>query len=188
MTDEQEPRYLDSSRLKQVNLELGHLKSKHKACRLNSGIFSIVGAVLLAVSLLGLIHLLPAGANDWTQNPDSPVYAIAAQEESLFKLKAIMVVIGFATGLGLLYFARLQCSRQSNLWQREGDLLTEMRELRDRLYVVDQVHSAHEHHPERHTGPTAPLDPDDARGEYVGVYNPPASHRDHDPNSTAKKD
>jgi hypothetical protein len=181
MTDKQETQYVDSSRLKQVNLELGHLKSKHKACRLNSGIFSILGAVVLAISVLGLIHLLPAGAGDWTQNPDSPVYAIAAEQESLFMLKAVLVSIGFVTGLTLLFFARLQCSRQRSLWQREGALRAEMRELRDRLYVVDQVHSPHEPHANRHAGPTAPLAPDEARGEYVGVYNPPASHRDHKP-------
>ena len=33
MADESEPQYVDSSRLKQVNLELGGLASKHKACR-----------------------------------------------------------------------------------------------------------------------------------------------------------
>jgi hypothetical protein len=181
MTDEREPRYLDSSRLKQVNLELGHLASKHKACRLNSGLFSILGAIVLAISVLGLIHLLPAGGDDWTQNPDSPVYAIAAKEESLFTVKAVMVAIGFVAGLALLFFARLQCSRQRALWQHEGTLRSEMRELRDRLYVIDQVHSAHESHSNRPAGPTAPLAPDEARGEYVGIYNPPTSHRDHPP-------
>ena len=185
MTDQQEPRYLDSSRLKQVNLELGHLASKHKACRLNSGIFSTVGAVLLAISVVGLFHLIPSGADDWTQNPDSPVYAIATQQQSLFTLKAVLVVIGFVTGTALLYFARVQCSRQRGLWQREGALRAEMRTLRDRLYVVDQVQAAHGPHPNRPAGNTKPLEPDDARDEYVGVYNPPTSHRDHNPESAA---
>lgn len=167
--------YVDSTRLKQVNLELGHLASKHKACRLNTGVFSGLGAAVLAVSLVGLIHLFPAGASDWTKNPDSPVYAMAAEEQGAFTWKAVIVGIGFVTGLGLLYNARRQCSTQRSLWKQEGELRQEMRQLRDRLYIVDQVHSVHEHHPAHHPGSTAPLDPDEARGEYVGLYNPPAS-------------
>ena len=133
MADQAEPRYVDSSRLKQVNLELGHLAGKHKACRVNSGLFSGLGAVVLALSLLGLIHIFPAGADDWTQNPASPVYAIAVQQEDHFTLKAVLVGIGFFTGLAFVYTARRQCVKQRSLWQREGDLRKEMRELRDRL-------------------------------------------------------
>jgi hypothetical protein len=177
MTDKFETWHLDSTRLKQVNLEIGRLASKHKACRLNSFAFSGLGAVVLTISLLGLIHLLPAGADDWAQNPNSPVYSIAAENESAFVLKAVLVTLGFVAGLGLVFNARSQCSQQRRLWQREGDLRKEMREIRDRLYVADQVHLVHEPHPKRHFGQTAPLDPDEARGEYVGVYNPPASHR-----------
>ena len=70
MADESEPQYVDSSRLKQVNLELGGLASKHKACRLNSGVFSALGAVVLAISLLGLIHLFPAGAKRLDAKPE----------------------------------------------------------------------------------------------------------------------
>lgn len=177
MGDRLEHRYLDSSRLKEVNLELGQLASQHKACRLNSGLYSGIGAVVLAISAVGLIHLLPAGASDWTQNPDSPVYAIATQDQSAFLLEAVMVALGGVTGLALLYTARLNCTRQRKLWQREGDLRKEMRRLRDRLYVVDKLHTEHATHPPRHPGKTAPLAADDARGEYVGLYNPPAAHR-----------
>lgn len=176
-----EPTSVDCSRLKQVNLELGQLASEHKACRLNSGIFSGLGAVVLAISLLGLIHLMPSGAGDWTQNPDSPVYAIAAQDQGAYMLKAVVVACGFATGLAFLYRARLQCSQQRSLWQREGDLRREMRQMRDELYVVDQVSTVHRPHPKSHPGQLAPLNPDEARGEYVGFYNPPASHRNHSP-------
>lgn len=178
MAEKFEPRYVDSSRLKQVNLELGRLAHKHKACRLNSGLFSILGATVLTISVLGLIHVLPAGAGDWTQNPDSPVYEIAAQEQGGFTGKAVLVAIGFATGLAFLYHARTQCTRQRTLWRREGDLRKEMRELRDRLYIVDQVHNVADAAPKHAAAPAAPLDPDEARGEYVGVYNPPESHRD----------
>jgi hypothetical protein len=173
----------DSSRLKQVNLELGRLASRHKACRVNSAVTSGLGAVILAISLLGLVHLLPAGADDWTQNPDSPVYAIATQHQSTATLKSILVALGFATGLGFLFAARFQCAQQRRVWQREGDLRDEMRRIRDRLYVADQVQSLHEPHPKRPVGQVAPLDPDQARGEYVGVYNPPASHRNPFPES-----
>ena len=175
MADQAEPRYVDSSRLKQVNLELGHLAGKHKACRVNSGLFSGLGAVVLALSLLGLIHIFPAGADDWTQNPASPVYAIAVQQEDHFTLKAVLVGIGFFTGLAFVYTARRQCVKQRSLWQREGDLRKEMRELRDRLYVVDQLHG-HETHTKLPPEHPKPLAPDEARGEYVGVYNPPTSH------------
>ncbi|MCB1818261.1 MAG: hypothetical protein KDI77_10040 [Gammaproteobacteria bacterium] len=181
MADESEPQYVDSSRLKQVNLELGGLASKHKACRLNSGAFSALGAVVLSISLLGLIHLFPAGASDWTQNPNSPVYELAAQNEQAFVLKSMAVAVGFATGLAFLYTARSQCTKQRGLWQQEDDLRREMRHLRDRLYVVGQMHAVREPDPKRQVGQTAPLEPDEARGEYVGVYNPPASRRDHGP-------
>ena len=183
MTDKLETRYVDSSRLKQVNLELGRLATKHKACRVNSGIFSAVGAIILAFSVLGLIHIMPAGADDWTQNPDSPVYAIAAREESTFPIKAILVAIGFATGLAFVYTARLKCSQQRSLWQREGELRTEMRQLRDELYIVDQLHAANEPHAKRGPEHPKPLDPDEARGEYVGVYNPPQSRHSAKPES-----
>ena len=181
MMENIDPQPVVSSRLKQVNLELGQLAKEHHACRLNSFAFTAVAAVVLTLSVLGLIHLLPAGENDWTRNPDSPVYAIAAQHEEMSALKTALIVGGFVVGLGLLYKARRQCSKQRRLWKREGALRTEMRRLRDKLYVVDLPHPPHPAHHMLDAGNTAPLDPDEARGEYVGVYNPPASHRDHDP-------
>ena len=176
-----DPKHVDSSRLKQVNLQLGQLVREHNASRLNSFSFSVLGAVVLAISVVGLIHLGPVGVNDWTRNPDSPVYAIAAEQQRASMLEAVLVAFGFVTGLGLMYRARRQYSKQHRLWKEEGDLRREMRQLRDRLYVVDQLHSVHEPHPKRHLGQAMPLDPDEARGEYVGIYNPPASHRDHGP-------
>lgn len=177
MKEKSESWQIDSGRLKQVNLELGRLASRHRACRVNSAVTSGLGAVVLAISVLGLIHVLPAGGDAWTQNPNSPVYAIASQEQDAAVLKGVLVAFGFAAGLGFLFTARFQCAQQSRLWQEEGDLREEMRQIRDRLYVADQLHSMHEPHPKRHSGHAAPLDPDEARGEYVGVYNPPASHR-----------
>ncbi|MCP5430157.1 MAG: hypothetical protein H6962_08085 [Chromatiaceae bacterium] len=58
MADESEPQYVDSSRLKQVNLELGGLASKHKACQRTAG-FSAWGG----------------GARHQPAQPDPPVPA-----------------------------------------------------------------------------------------------------------------
>lgn len=172
MTTNFDPKHLDSSRLKQVNLELGQLAKEHKSCRVNSFSFSALGAVILTISLVGLVQILPTGGKDWTHNPNSPVYEIAAEQESASAIKIILVVGGFLTGLGLFYRARTQCTKQRLLWRREGDLQQEMRRLRDRLYVVDQPLPGHDAHPHRPVGQTSPLDAVETRGEYVGVYNP----------------
>ena len=87
-------------------------------------------------------------------------------------LEILLVAAGFATGLGLLFRARLQCTKQRLLWRREGDLQHEMRQLRDRLYIVDQPRPGHELHSDHPVGHTEPLDAVEARGEYVGIYNP----------------
>ena len=181
MANEFESMSFDSSRLKQLNLELSQLASKHRACRLNSGIYSGLGAVVLVISLLGLIHLLPSGVDDWAQNPNSPVYDIAIQDQSAHMLRGVVVAVGLVVGLAFLYTARLRCSQQRSLWKRESDLRKEMLQIRDALYVVDQLHSVHEAHPKRHLARTALLKPDEARDEYVGLYNPPSSHGDHTP-------
>ena len=173
-----DPQHVDSSRLKQVNLELGRLAGEHHACRVNSFSLSTLGAVVLAISILGLIHVLPAGQSDWTRNPDSPVYSVAVQHEHTSMPEAVLVACGFVIGLGFLYRARTKCSEQQRLWKQEGDLRKEMRRLRDKLYVSDRSVPAQHPHPHRHAGHTEPLDPDTARGEYVGMYNPPGSHRE----------
>ena len=181
MADRLRTRYVDSSRLKQVNLELGQLAGEHKACRMHGGVLSGLGAVMLALSLLGLIQIMPAGADDWAQNPNSPVYAIAAKNEHDLMVRAVLVAMGFATGVTLIYMARVKCGKQRSLWRREVELRTEMRQLRDELYIVDQLHSANEPHTKRDLEPTKPLGPDQVRGEYVGVYSPPHSQRSPQP-------
>jgi hypothetical protein len=178
MTDIIDPQHADSGRLKQVNLELGRLAKEHHACRVNSFGFSAFGAVVLAISALGLIHMLPAGGSDWTRNPNSPVYSVAVKHQHTSMPEAVLVASGFVMGLVLLYRARTKCSRQRRLWKQEGDLRKEMRRLRDKLYVSDRPLAAQHPHPHRHAGHTAPLDPDAARGEYVGIYNPAGSHRE----------
>jgi hypothetical protein len=180
MTDTIDAQQAPSSRLKLINLELGRLATEHRACRLHSFGFSAAGAVLLVVSILGLISLLVAGKGDWTRNPDSPVYAIAAEREEVSVLRRALIAGGFVAGFGCLFWARSQCARQRRLWRHEKSLRDEMRGLRDELYAaggaqVVQVAQGH-----RPPGPTTPLDPDAARDAYVGIYNPPPRHRDPD--------
>lgn len=183
MTDTIDAQHARSVRLKRVNLELGRLATEHRACRLQSFGFSAAAAVLLVVSVLGLVPLLVAGKGDWTRNPDSPVYAIAAAREEIPVLRYVLVVAGFAGGFGCLYWARRQCGRQQRLWQHEKALRDEMRGLRDQLYVSGASATpprAHAVHPHRPAGHTAPLDAEEARGEYVGIYNPPPRRQDPD--------
>ena len=180
MADMIDPQHAYSSRLKQVNLELGRLAREHQACRMNSFSFSAFGAVVLAISILGLFHVLPAGESDWTRNPDSPVYSVAVQHAHTSMPEAVLVAGGFLIGLVFLYRARTKCSEQRHLWKQEGSLRKEMRRLRDKLYISDRPVPAQHPHPHQHSGHTEPLDPDTARGEYVGMYNPPGSHRDQD--------
>jgi len=173
-----DPQHADSARLKQLNLELGQLSHKHKACQLNSGLLGALGGVILALSALGLITLLLANDDDWARNPDSPVHAIATAQEQQSTWLAVLVAAGFLSGIGVFYKARTQCSKQRRLWKREGDLLSEMRRIRDKLYATNLPHTPHsstDHRPAEHP---APLQPDEARGEYVGVYNPPSSHHE----------
>ena len=91
MADMIDPQHAYSSRLKQVNLELGRLAREHQACRMNSFSFSAFGAVVLAISILGLFHVLPASESDWTQNPDSPVYSVAVQHAHTSMPEAVLL-------------------------------------------------------------------------------------------------
>lgn len=175
MTDTIDSQAVDGSRLKQLNLELGKLAKEHRTCRVNSFAFTAIAAVVLVISFLGLVQLIPAGANDWAQNPDSPVYAIAVEQGHATVVKGVIVAFGFFAGIGLLYRVRTHCSRQRHLWNREVGLRNEMRQIRDRLYIADRPLPANDPRPHRPAGHTSPLEPDDARGEYVGLYNPPAS-------------
>jgi hypothetical protein len=163
MTDPIDPRRVDSKRLNQVDLELGRLAKAHHACRMNSFAFSAVGAVTLAFSVLGLIHLLPAGESDWTRNPDSPVYAVAAQQKPASMLEAGLVVGGFILGLGFVYRARTQCSRQHRLWQQEADLRTEMRRLLDKRDGAEHSDLDHDRFSPQHVRSARPLDSDATR-------------------------
>lgn len=172
-----DPQHAASSRLKQINLELGQLNHEHKACQLNSGLLGALGGVILAASALGLITLLLSNDADWARNPDSPVYAMAVEDLHASTWLGVLVAVGFVTGAGIFYKARSQCAKKQSLWKREGNLRSEMRRLRDRLYASDLPHSPSDgpgHH--RHSGHVTPLQPDEARGEYVGIYSPKGEH------------
>lgn len=167
--------HVDGLRLKHLNLELGRLAREHRTCRVNSFAFSAAAAVLLVVSVLLVVQLIPAGGNNWTQNPNSPVYAMALEQSDNAPVKAVVVFFAVVAGLGLIFRARAQCSKQRRLWSRETDLLTEIRGIRDRLYLADQPRPAPDASRHRPPAQKGPLDPAEARGEYVGLYNPPAS-------------
>jgi hypothetical protein len=176
MTDSIHPGRIDSNRLQEVNLELGRLARKHHACRMNSFTFSAVAAVTLAISVLGLIHILPTGESDWTRNPDSPVYAVAVKQKPASMLEAGLVAGGFLLSLWLVYRARTQCSRQRRLWQKEADLRTEMRGLRDELYVENRPGAGRNVLPHRQVGRSAPFDSDATKGTHGRNYRPPARY------------
>jgi uncharacterized membrane protein YciS (DUF1049 family) len=167
-----DPQHAASSRLKQINLELGQLSHEHKSCQLNSGLLGAIGGVILAASSLGLITLLLSNDADWARNPDSPVYAMAVEELQESTWLAVLVAAGFVIGAGVFYKARSQCAKKQRLWKREGDLRNEMRRIRDRLYASDLPHHPAGTAASRHTGRDTPLQPEEARGEYVGIYNP----------------
>jgi hypothetical protein len=174
MTDSIDPGRVDRDRLKEVNLELGRLARKHHACRMNSFAFSAVAAVTLAISVLGLIHILPTGESDWTRNPDSPVYAVAVKQKPPSMLEAGLVAGGFVLSLWFVYQVRTQCSRQRRLWQKEADLRTEMRTLRGELYVENHPGAGRNLLLRRQVGRTAPLDWDATEGTHGRNYRPPA--------------
>ena len=173
-----DPQHAASTRLKQINLELGQLSHEHKACQVNSGLLGALGGVILAASALGLITLLLANDADWARNPDSPVYAMAVEELEASTWLGLLVAAGFVTGAGIFYKARSQCAKKQRLWKREGDLRSEMRRIRDRLYASDLPHHRAAGGAPRHAGHAKPLEPEEARGEYVGLYNPKAQDRD----------
>ena len=172
-----DPQHTASTRLKQINLELGQLSHEHKACQLNSGLLGALGGVILAASALGLITLLLSSDADWARNPDSPVYEMAMEEVQDSTWLGLLVAVGFVTGAGIFYKARSQCAKKQRLWKREGDLRGEMRHIRDRLYASDLPHHPTGGAP-RHAGHATPLQPEDARGDYVGLYHPKTHERD----------
>jgi len=172
-----DPQHAAGTRLKQINLELGQLSHEHKACQLNSGLLGALGGVILAASALGLITLLLSSDADWARNPDSPVYDMAVEELQDSRWLGLLVAAGFVTGAGIFYKARSQCAKKQRLWKREGDLRSEMRRIRDRLYASDLPHHPTGGAAPRHAAHATPLQPEDARGEYVGLYNPQVRDR-----------
>ena len=168
----------DYDRLKEINIELGNITHRRKACRGKTSLFGALGGVLLAASVIGIIHGLLNSNSDWTANRNSPVYEVAAQDKSRFEVSLPVSIAGILAGLALFVFAKTKCSEGVELHQRQWKLIGEMRVLRDKMYpheikkrdwgpkkgVSEEVH-------------THPLEPDAVRNEYVGVYSPPGSHK-----------
>ena len=168
----------DYDRLKEINTQLGDISHRKKACRGRTSLFGALGGVLLAVSVIGIIHGLLNSNSDWTANRNSPVYEVAAEDSSLFDISLPVSIAGIVIGLGLFFLAKSKCSENANLHQREWKLIGEMRVLRDKMYPhefkkrdwgpkKEKVDETHSH----------PLEPDAVRNEYVGVYSPPGSHK-----------
>ena len=178
MVDQKPANLSDYDRLKEINNELGALSHRRKACRGRTSLFGALGGVLLAASVIGIIHGLLNRNSDWAMNPESPVYQVIAEERSLISVPVPVSIAGMVFGLGLLVVARSRCSEGADLHRREWKLIAEMRQLRDRMYP----HEVSKEHwgPKREREAPAhdrPLLPEEARGEYVGLYSPPGSRK-----------
>ena len=168
----------DYDRLKQINRELGNISHRRKACRGKTGLFGALGGILLAVSLIGVIHGLLNKNSDWTANVNSPVYRVAAEDRSTFRISVPVSIAGVVLGLGLFVVARSKCAEGVDLHRREWKLIAEMRELRDKMYPHEVKKEYWGPKKKRETPPhDHPLQPDEVRNEYVGIYSPPGSHK-----------
>ncbi|MCG8429152.1 MAG: hypothetical protein MI754_17490 [Chromatiales bacterium] len=171
-TDDQK-KLSDYDRLKEINHELSSLAKERKACRSKTSIFGAIAGVLLAVSLITLFQNLLNMNNDWEANINSPVHEVVAQDESS-SLFIGLSCLGIVLGLGLFVMARGKCSQAGALNDKERSLVTEMRLLRDKMYVKGEMRDDQRYRPKREEQ-TTPLAPEEVRGEYVGVYSPPGS-------------
>lgn len=167
----------DYDRLKQINTELGGIASQRKACRMKISIFGALGGMLLSASVISVFHNLLNSSNDWAKNPDSPVHLVVSQDISSFKIPVPVGAGGIILGLGLFLFAKTRCSLENRLSNQEWELVAEMRRLRDKMYPHDIEKHDHRRFAPPDPDHTVPLNPDTVRGEYVGLYSPPGSHK-----------
>lgn len=167
----------DYDRLKQINAELGNISHRRKACRGKTSLFGAFGGVLLAASVIGIIHGLLNSNSDWTQNRHSPVFEVAVQDRSTFEVSLPVSITGIVIGLGLFVVARMKCSEGAELHRQEWKLISEMRNLRDKMYPHEV--KKHDWGPKKKVDESHihPLEPDQVRSEYVGLYSPPGSHK-----------
>ncbi|MEW8075395.1 MAG: hypothetical protein AB2815_06385 [Candidatus Sedimenticola endophacoides] len=175
--------FSEYDRLKELNDELSDIGHQRGACRRRMAVFGAVGSILMAISGIGFLHNVVHAQDDWARNPNSPVHHVVSQDRAAFKLPIPAAFTGFLIGFGLFFKARGNLSLRERLCNREWELNSEMRALRDQMYPHDIPHHErrHPHRPEH----TRPLTPEEARGEYVGVYSPRAKQPSPEPGTPA---
>ena len=162
-------------RLKEINAELSKIANQRRECRSKTTIFGAAAGVLLAVSMIVLFQNLLNSNNDWQSNPNSPVHEVATQSETS-TIVTVVSLGGIIAGLVLFVMARGKCNEANIQTAEERVLMDEMRALRDKMYVKGERAPDNRFRPKKDEQ-TVPLTPDEARGEYVGVYSPPGSKK-----------
>jgi hypothetical protein len=167
----------DYDRLKEINTELSDISHKRKACRLKTSLFGAFGGIILAASSIALFHNLLNSNNDWARNTNSPIHQEVTNDLSGFMIPIPLSIAGYLLGFGLFYLAKTNCAMREQLCDQEWSLMSEMRKLRDKMYPHDIDKRNRKYAPPKPEY-DHPLNPDEARGEYVGVYSPPGSHKE----------
>lgn len=165
-----EPDHTDVNRLTGMHRELVKLRQRHGGCRKRTILFGAVGGILLALACVGSFHYVVSQKTDWSKNPNSPVYQLAMEREKSVHIPLGALLLGYLGGITMFYKARKNFSRQEHLWIKENLLILEIRELRDKMYPTHAIpRQPHHSRPLLHP---APLQANEARGEYLGVYSP----------------
>lgn len=167
----------DYDRLKEINSKLSTLSHKRKSCQVKTSLFGAFGGILLAASSIALFHNFVNSEDDWASNRDSPVHQEVLKDKSSFKVPIPAAFVGYFLGFGLFLMARNSCSQRDSLSDQEWALKGEMRSLRDAMYPHDIDKNDHRFAPPKEKGSDHPLNPDEVRGEYIGIYSPPGSHK-----------
>jgi hypothetical protein len=153
--------------------ELGELRQRHGTCRKNTMLFGAIGGILLALACVGSFQYVVSQKTDWSKNPNSPVYQLATASEKRIHVPLGVLLLGYLGGIAMFYKARKNFALQEHLWIKENLLVLEIRELRDKLYPTSAgPRQPHQSRPRLHP---VPLQANEARGEYLGVYSPPVA-------------
>jgi hypothetical protein len=163
----------DVNRLTRMHRELSELRQRHGSCSKKTVLFGAIGGILLALACVGSFQYVVSQKTDWSKNPISPVYQLAKQSEKSVRVPLAALLLGYLGGLAMVYQARKNFSLQEHLWVRENLLILEIRQLRDKLYPRKASSRPPEH--SRLPAQPIPLQADEARGEYLGVYSPPGN-------------
>jgi len=178
MVQEAQAHQPEYDRLKEINSELSEIAHHRKECRGKTNIFAVLGSIVLAASVLGLIQTVISEDDDWSANPNSPVHSIVSEDKSSTEIIVPISVTGILIGLGLFARVRSKTCQCNDLDQKSQGLVEEMRTLRDQMYPREAEKRDMRYAPPKHAPEhPLPMDPDEVRGEYAGVYSPPGSHR-----------